>query len=240
MGQLASGPGEPSGGARKFKSKRGCPRDRNPNFGGNPTPSVIGEGEGVATVVAAVAEIVPCVAVSEALPKPSSVAEGSCSSAIKLDSDTVMLFAQTDTISPISKERNVVIPQSLTTSQAFEKVEATTPRSEKAGGSVGSPSPFLSFDKVTTRKRDRGEADARVGLFQNLNAAFSLESPRPFKQILRQTSGLGSGSHTRAASVTVTSSDGVDENPFIQHTRLGLSPSSSERSSPPGEPAGSA
>lgn len=83
--------------------------------------------------------------------------------------------------------------------------------------------------------------DANTGLFQNLNAAFALESPRPFERIQRPASALGLVIPTVITEiVSGGDSDGVIEDTYIQHERAGLSPSTSQCSSPTGEPAGSA
>lgn len=93
VGQLVTGQAEPSGGARKGKSKRGRPRDRTPNFGGTPLPHSVSGGESGVAGVAAGADLVPRAALPNSIPEALAAANGSGSSEFKADTDTIMLFA---------------------------------------------------------------------------------------------------------------------------------------------------
>lgn len=150
-------------------------------------------------------------------------------------SETAVPFTPKGSVHPGPVTLNVTDSQNLNSAVFPREAGAQTLREGESGGS---PFSRQSLDKITTRKRDRSEVDSRKGLFQNLSAAFSLESPRPFKRVLRPIAEAEPSTPWDIGTPGLVVSDGPFENSFLQHSRSGLSPSTSERSS--GEPVGSA
>lgn len=222
--------------ARKGKAKRGRPREKSTNAGGvnNPTGGVEAAG-----ITGGPSQEISPSGTSLLQEGHKALDKGSCSFAPDGETDSVMLNVQ----SPVPDSSNITFTPGGNGTlhggrNSFLPTVADTVYNEVG---EGTPLHLLSFDKVTTRKRDRAEADCESGLFQNLNAAFSIESPRPFKRILRPSSKVGPAFSIESGEIPqATSLNGPVEISVLQYERIGLSPETSERSSTAGEPAGSA
>lgn len=222
--------GEPPSAIRRAKSKRGRPRDKHSNLGEVPFASGGAPKDSFGGVLSE--SYAHPRETAQPDPDLSSVGGASIPCAPHDNADTHMLSEP----SPAHGVPSAALIFSSTAPQPPNKDIASSSTSARAALSGSLPSPLSAFDKVTTRKRDRAGDEVYSGLFQNLNVAFSLESPRPFKRIQRPTSQAGTADTKETAGID----NGAVEISFLQYERAGLSPATSERSSAAGEPAGSA
>lgn len=232
--QAALAPVALTKGARKSKAKRGHSRDKNSTHASDQ------EGDAATEGIAAAHGTIPPIGGNGNGAAAVSLRGSACTGQASGEFDTIMLNVNSESPIPPSDQLNAVDAPEAHTVQTVRSEEPSSVHIGSKGKAPASPTPFLSFEKVTTRKRDRLEGESSNGIFQNLNAAFTLESPRPFKRILRQISEGGPAVPWDVGHLNVSALDGVVEDSFIQYPGTGISPTTSERSSAPGEPTGSA
>lgn len=225
---------EPTTGARKAKAKRGRPRDWKQIDNSAPASSsgTSHFGEAGAKEGSVIPE-----------GGTNSVVEPTTNSGVRGpqvhigDNDTNMVHE----LSPFTDNLKATALNSVPGASYLEKGNTSFQSGGVSPQQSGLADSLLSFDKVTTRKRDRSESDINPFLVQNLNAAFSLESPRPFKRIQRPTTVVGPAAlRVIGVSEINDTPDGVPQITKLKYAGASFSPSTSERSYPAGEPTGSA
>lgn len=151
---------EHSSGARKTKSKRGRSREK-PHVVGEVPASSSGAAAAPASIDGTPSRPTTLVGTPGFFPQLTPIVEGPCYTAPVKEFDTVMQSAH----SPDKEVPTVVIaPAEAIRLPDRENFYATT-NLDIGGKSGHTPSQPLSFDKVTTRKRDRGDAHDESGLF---------------------------------------------------------------------------